>query len=86
MIRPMTLHGIPVVIAEPIKCKKLVRRTWREQLFSWTPWEFYRTEYTFVDILEDGQIIKSDKTMIMTIATWKQVEHAMQQANPFEPE
>ena len=86
MNRPMRLCGVPVTIAEPFKCQKLVKRTWKERLLSWTPWEAYRTEYTLVDTLKDGQILKAGNSMVMNAATWKQAVHAMEQPSPFEDE
>tara|TARA_R110001632_G_scaffold164527_1_gene282999 strand:- start:942 stop:1211 length:270 start_codon:yes stop_codon:yes gene_type:complete len=86
MPRPMTLHGIPVVIANPANIEKHVKRTWKERLLSLSPWKSYKVEYELVDILEHGRIIKGHNSFIMTASTWEHCKNAIDSHNPFEVE
>jgi len=80
---PQSLNGVPVTIAEPINCEIQIKRTWKERLFTWPFKPFTKTKvgYQLKDILEDGQIIKMDTGLYMTIKTYNDCEKAMFEKN-----
>ena len=55
--------GMQLVIQKPIKV--VIKRTWKERLFT-RPWEPSRKlKYEYQDLIEDGQALKSNGTLIM---------------------
>lgn len=76
---PLSLNGIPVIIAEPIKCTNKVKRTWRERLFTlpFRPFSKFRAEYFLKGVLKDGEIIKLSTGLHMTQKTFNECEKAI---------
>jgi len=72
IFNPQTLQGVPVTISEPVNCTELIKRTWKERLFTlpFTPLTKDKEVKTLVDTLEDGQIIKMDTGLYMNAKTF----------------
>lgn len=65
---PMKLNGFDLIIKEPQRVKE--RRTLKERFFS-LPWKpFVKYRYKFVDIVKDGEVIRSGQTLIMNQKTY----------------
>ena len=79
MNRPMMFNGSRVIIAEPVNCKKEVKRTWKERLFTlpFNPFNKFKAVDILVDIMEDGQVVQQDNNLHMTIKTWHKLQKAM---------
>ena len=76
---PQSLSGVPVTIAEPINCEIQITRTWKERLFTWPFKPFTKTKigHQLKDVLKDGQIIKTDNGLYMTVKTFNDCEKAI---------
>ena len=74
MYTPMKiLHGIPVVIDEPVPYEIKTKRGWKERWFTlpFKPLEKYKTTTEYKTVVEDGQVIQANGSYVMTEKTWK---------------
>lgn len=62
------IKGWRFVVMPPVATKE--RRSWRERIFSLTPWRKFKTAY--YEVLPAGEVITipSDLTVYMTRADW----------------
>ena len=68
------LAGVKVIVHPPVKTTKQVKRTWKERLFSLSPFTKYKSEECLCEMLEDDQIISDNNgTLIMNQKTYNKL-------------
>ena len=65
------LAGVDVIVQPPVKSTRQVKRTWKERLFSLSPFTKYKDEEHLCEVLEDNQVIKVEGKLIMNAATFE---------------
>lgn len=76
---PFSIQGVPVTISEPVLTTSNVKRTWKERLFTrpFTPFTATKEVKTLTEVLEDGQIFKTPKGLVMNAKTFNDCEKAL---------
>ena len=76
---PLSIQGVPVTISVPVPVKSSVKRTWKERLLTlpFTPLTKFKQVEVLTDVLEDGQIIKSVRGLVMNAKTFNDCEKAL---------
>lgn len=76
---PLSLQGVPVTISEPVKCEVIIKRTWKERLLTlpFTPFIKTKIKHELKDLLEDGQIIKTNTGLYMNAKTFNDCKMAI---------
>lgn len=68
----MYINGFTVLVDPPRLQKSIVKRAWRERLFTrpFSPFKKTKEVEVWVDILVDGQVIKSGNNLICNQKTY----------------
>jgi hypothetical protein len=76
---PLSLYDVPVTIADPVLSVRLVKRTWKERLFTlpFTPLTKTKEVKTLTELIEDGKILKTAEGLIMNAKTFNDCEKAI---------
>ncbi len=71
----MHINGFDIICDPPRKVIKKVKRSWKERCFTlpFTPLTKYKEVIEWVDLLQDGQIIRSGNQLICSMKTYEKI-------------